>query len=171
MNQHKHWFMSHMPYFYIFVFPHQSLTLTFYPSSVKHEECLCRPPWSGKIRNFDLWFVVCVERVRENWCWALSLSVLSFLFCRMLFRALFNSLHSSATLRSAQRDEEAAERYRQRMQRWNMKHTGPSSLPVCADNPGLEPSGDEVVSWPLHSRQTQKLTLKPTTEIFCAIKC
>ncbi|XP_023208451.1 probable phospholipid-transporting ATPase VD isoform X2 [Xiphophorus maculatus] len=65
---------------------------------------------------------------------------------RMLFRALFNSLHSSATLRSAQRDEEAAERYRQRMQRWNMKHTGPSSLPVCADNPGLEPSGDEVVS-------------------------
>ncbi|XP_007553128.1 phospholipid-transporting ATPase VD [Poecilia formosa] len=75
-----------------------------------------------------------------------ALTTFTALLPRMLFRALFNSLHSSAALRSAQRDEEAAERYRRRMQRWNLKHTGPSNLPACADIPGLEPSGDEMVS-------------------------
>ncbi|XP_047202122.1 probable phospholipid-transporting ATPase VD isoform X2 [Girardinichthys multiradiatus] len=75
-----------------------------------------------------------------------TLTTVAALLPRILFRALFNSLHSSAPLRSAQRDEAAAERYRQRMKVWNLKHSGASSLQVHADNPGLEPIEDEVVS-------------------------
>ncbi|KAM4723867.1 phospholipid-transporting ATPase VD isoform 1-T2 [Anableps anableps] len=75
-----------------------------------------------------------------------TLTTVTALLPRILFWTLFNSLHSSAALRSAQRDEAAAERYRRRMQRWNLKHSGHSSLAVCADNPGLEPSMHEVVS-------------------------
>ncbi|XP_012708071.2 probable phospholipid-transporting ATPase VD [Fundulus heteroclitus] len=75
-----------------------------------------------------------------------ALTIVTALLPRILFRALFNTLHPSSALRSAQREEAAAERYRRRMQRWNLKHSGPSGLQVCADNAGLEPSEDEVVS-------------------------
>ncbi|XP_015248759.1 PREDICTED: probable phospholipid-transporting ATPase VD [Cyprinodon variegatus] len=75
-----------------------------------------------------------------------TLTTVAALLPRILFRALFNSLHFPTSLKTAHRDEAAVEQYRRRMHRWNLKHTAASSLPVCADNPGLVPSEDEVMS-------------------------
>lgn len=75
-----------------------------------------------------------------------ALTTVTALLPRILVRTLVNSLYSSAALRSAQSDKQATEQYRRRMQRWNLKHSGACSMPVCPDNPGLEPCGDEVVS-------------------------
>ncbi|XP_061578966.1 phospholipid-transporting ATPase VD-like [Cololabis saira] len=72
-----------------------------------------------------------------------------------LFRVLHRTLHPSAALRSAQRDEADSERYRRRMQRWNQKHPRTGRVPLCADNPGLEPGlepGPDQVKQILQSR-------------------
>ncbi|XP_029316142.1 phospholipid-transporting ATPase VD isoform X2 [Cottoperca gobio] len=70
-----------------------------------------------------------------------ALTTVTALIPRLLFRALFNTLHPSAVLKSAQTDNVDSEKYRHKMQRWNLSKTI-NRLPVCADNPGLEPSTD-----------------------------
>uniref|UniRef100_UPI0037E7B370 phospholipid-transporting ATPase VD n=1 Tax=Semicossyphus pulcher TaxID=241346 RepID=UPI0037E7B370 len=75
-----------------------------------------------------------------------ALTTVTALLPRLLFRALHNSFHSSAALKSAQTDEEDSEKYRRRMQRWNLNRSPVTSVPVFADNPGLEPSSASVVS-------------------------
>uniref|UniRef100_A0A1A8SL41 Phospholipid-transporting ATPase n=1 Tax=Nothobranchius rachovii TaxID=451742 RepID=A0A1A8SL41_9TELE len=81
-----------------------------------------------------LFYIICV------------LSVVTALLPRLLFRTLLNTLCSGADPSSAQSDERDAERFHRRMQRWNQKHSRPNRIPVSADNPGLEPSLDEMVS-------------------------
>lgn len=65
---------------------------------------------------------------------------------RLLFRALHNTLHPSAALKSAQIDEAESQQYRRRMQRWNRGHSRGNRVPVSADNPVTEPSTASVVS-------------------------
>lgn len=68
--------------------------------------------------------------------------------CRLLVRALHDTLNPATALRTAQMDKVDSERYCKRMRRWNQNHSRVNRLPVSADNPGLEPSTDTVVSWP-----------------------
>ncbi|KAM9341246.1 phospholipid-transporting ATPase VD [Symphorus nematophorus] len=75
-----------------------------------------------------------------------ALTTIIALLPRLLCRALHNTLHPSAALKSAQRDKEDSEKYHRRMQRWNLAHSRVNRLPVCADNPGLEPGTASVVS-------------------------
>ncbi|XP_070697783.1 phospholipid-transporting ATPase VD isoform X2 [Pempheris klunzingeri] len=75
-----------------------------------------------------------------------ALTTVTALLPRLLFRALHNTLHPSAVLRSAQINEVDSEKYRRRMQRWNTSHSRVNRLPVSADNPGLETSIASVVS-------------------------
>lgn len=79
--------------------------------------------------------------------------------CRLLFRTLYNTLH-----RSAHMDQTDSERYRKRMQRWNQSHSRANRVPVCADNPALEPSTASVVSWPL-------CTLTHTLDFLLMLTC
>ncbi|XP_041668855.1 probable phospholipid-transporting ATPase VD isoform X2 [Cheilinus undulatus] len=74
-----------------------------------------------------------------------ALTTVTALLPRLLFRVLHNTLHSSAALRSAQMDKDS-ERYRRRMQRWNTSRSPANRVPVCADNPGLDPNTASVVS-------------------------
>ncbi|XP_072220814.1 phospholipid-transporting ATPase VD isoform X1 [Leuresthes tenuis] len=73
-----------------------------------------------------------------------AVTTVTALLPRLLYRTLSNTLRSPADLDSAQSHE--VDSYRRQMQRWNLKHSRTSRLPVCADNPGLEPGVDEVVS-------------------------
>ncbi|CAJ1074205.1 probable phospholipid-transporting ATPase VD isoform X2 [Xyrichtys novacula] len=75
-----------------------------------------------------------------------ALTTVTALLPRLLFRALHNTLHSSAALKSAQMDKEDSERYRRRMQCWNLKHSPANRVPVCVDNPDLEPNSASVMS-------------------------
>ncbi|XP_041810347.1 probable phospholipid-transporting ATPase VD [Chelmon rostratus] len=75
-----------------------------------------------------------------------ALTTVMALLPRLLFRALHNTFQPSALLKSAQMDIADSENYRRRMQRWNLSHSRVNRLPVCADNPGLEPSTDSAVS-------------------------
>ncbi|XP_033498683.2 phospholipid-transporting ATPase VD isoform X2 [Epinephelus lanceolatus] len=75
-----------------------------------------------------------------------ALTTVMALLPRLLFRALYNSLHPSAVLKSAHMDKADSEKYHKRMQRWNLSQSRVNRLPVCADNPGLEPSTASVVS-------------------------
>ncbi|XP_039641646.1 probable phospholipid-transporting ATPase VD isoform X2 [Perca fluviatilis] len=75
-----------------------------------------------------------------------ALTTVTALLPRLLFRALCNTLRPAAALTSAQTDKVDSERYRKKMQRWNLSHSKANRLPVCADNPGLEPGTDTVVS-------------------------
>ncbi|TMS21341.1 putative phospholipid-transporting ATPase VD [Larimichthys crocea] len=70
-----------------------------------------------------------------------ALTTVTALLPRLLFRTLYNTLH-----RSAHMDQTDSERYRKRMQRWNQSHSRANRVPVCADNPALEPSTASVVS-------------------------
>ncbi|CAB1451863.1 unnamed protein product [Pleuronectes platessa] len=65
---------------------------------------------------------------------------------RMLFRAVYSTVHRTAALKSSHVEKVESENYRKRMQRWNLSHYRVNRLPVCADNPGLEPSTASVVS-------------------------
>ncbi|KAK2825809.1 hypothetical protein Q5P01_020023 [Channa striata] len=80
-----------------------------------------------------LFYIICV------------LTTVTALLPRLLLKALHSILHPSAVLKSAQMDKVDTEMYRRRMQLWNLKHSR-VKLPVCADNPGLEPSTASVVS-------------------------
>ncbi|XP_037652365.1 probable phospholipid-transporting ATPase VD isoform X1 [Sebastes umbrosus] len=75
-----------------------------------------------------------------------ALTTVTALLPRLLFRALYNTLNPSAVLKSAQMDKADSEKYRKKMQRWNLSQSRVNRLPVCADNPGLEPSTASVVS-------------------------
>ncbi|XP_051239576.1 probable phospholipid-transporting ATPase VD [Dicentrarchus labrax] len=75
-----------------------------------------------------------------------ALTTVMALLPRLLCRALYNTLHPAAVLKSAHMDKVDSEKYRRRMQRWNQTHSRVNRLPVCADNPGLEPSASSVVS-------------------------
>ncbi|TDG98557.1 hypothetical protein EPR50_G00201700 [Perca flavescens] len=75
-----------------------------------------------------------------------ALTTVTALLPRLLFRALCNTLRPAAALTSAQTDRVDSERYRKKMQRWNLSHSKANKLPVCADNPGLEPGTDSVES-------------------------
>lgn len=70
---------------------------------------------------------------------------------RLLFRALYNTLHPTALLKSAKKDAVHSE-YCRRMQRWNLSHSRGNRLPVYVENPGLESSMASVVSWPPSAR-------------------
>ncbi|KAI4804867.1 hypothetical protein KUCAC02_026478 [Chaenocephalus aceratus] len=73
-----------------------------------------------------------------------ALTTVTALIPRLLFRALFNTLHPSpAVLKSAQTDREDSGNYWRKRQRWNQSRPK-NRLPVCADNPGLEPCSDTV---------------------------
>ncbi|XP_070775865.1 phospholipid-transporting ATPase VD [Enoplosus armatus] len=52
-----------------------------------------------------------------------ALTTVMALLPRLLFRALHNTLHTSAILKSAQMDKVESEKYRRRMQRWNLSHS------------------------------------------------
>ncbi|XP_035529644.1 probable phospholipid-transporting ATPase VD [Morone saxatilis] len=75
-----------------------------------------------------------------------ALTTVMALLPRLLCRALYNTLHPAAVLKSAHMDKVDSEKYCRRMQRWNQSHSRVNRLPVCADNPGLEPSTSSVVS-------------------------
>ncbi|XP_070834962.1 phospholipid-transporting ATPase VD [Chaetodon trifascialis] len=75
-----------------------------------------------------------------------ALTTVMALLPRLLFRALHNTFQPSAALKSAQTDMVHSERYRRRMQRWNVSHSRVNRLPVGADNPGLEPITASAVS-------------------------
>lgn len=75
-----------------------------------------------------------------------ALTTVMALLPRLLFRALHNTFHPSAVVTSAQMDKVDSEKYRRRMQRWNLSHSRLNRPPVYADNPGLEPSTASVVS-------------------------
>uniref|UniRef100_A0A8C7XL52 Phospholipid-transporting ATPase n=1 Tax=Oryzias sinensis TaxID=183150 RepID=A0A8C7XL52_9TELE len=74
-----------------------------------------------------------------------AVTTVTALIPRIFFRSLFNTVHPSALLTKDQRQEAASESYRRRMQRWNQNHAR-TGLPVCADNPGLVPGQEEVLS-------------------------
>ncbi|KAK5856963.1 hypothetical protein PBY51_010237 [Eleginops maclovinus] len=67
-----------------------------------------------------------------------AVTTVTALIPRLLFRALFNTCHPSAVLKSAQTDRMDSENYGKKMQRWNLSRPK-NRLPVCADNLGLEP--------------------------------
>ncbi|XP_042243746.1 probable phospholipid-transporting ATPase VD [Thunnus maccoyii] len=75
-----------------------------------------------------------------------ALTTVTALLPRLLFRALHSSLYPPAVKKAAQLDKVDSEKYCRRMQRWNLNHSRANRLPVCADNPGLEPSTGSVVS-------------------------
>ncbi|XP_067470072.1 probable phospholipid-transporting ATPase VD isoform X2 [Thunnus thynnus] len=75
-----------------------------------------------------------------------ALTTVTALLPRLLFRALHSSLYPPAVKKAAQLDKVDSEKYCRRMQRWNLNHSRANRLPVCADNPGLEPSTGAVVS-------------------------
>ncbi|XP_060918719.1 probable phospholipid-transporting ATPase VD isoform X2 [Labrus mixtus] len=75
-----------------------------------------------------------------------ALTTVTALLPRLLFRVLHNTFHSSAALKSTQTDKVDSEKYRRRMQRWNRKHPPAKRVPVCVDNPDLEPNAASVVS-------------------------
>ncbi|XP_078133844.1 phospholipid-transporting ATPase VD isoform X3 [Sander vitreus] len=75
-----------------------------------------------------------------------ALTTVMALLPRLLFRALCNTLHPAAALTSAQMDKVDSERYRKKMQSWNLSQSKANRLPVCAVNPGLEPGTNSVVS-------------------------
>ncbi|XP_078145791.1 phospholipid-transporting ATPase VD [Centroberyx gerrardi] len=68
-----------------------------------------------------------------------ALATVMALLPRVLYRALHNTMHPSDVLKAAQMDKLDPERYRRRMQHWNQTHCRTKRLPVCVDNPGLEP--------------------------------
>ncbi|XP_030580873.1 phospholipid-transporting ATPase VD isoform X2 [Archocentrus centrarchus] len=69
-----------------------------------------------------------------------ALTTVTALLPRLFVRALYNTLHPSADLKSAHMGEVESEHYRRRLKRWNVTHSKASRLPVGADNPSLEPS-------------------------------
>ncbi|XP_054469181.1 probable phospholipid-transporting ATPase VD [Anoplopoma fimbria] len=75
-----------------------------------------------------------------------AITTVTALLPRLLFRAVYNTLRPSAVLESPWRDEVDSEKYRRKMQRWNQSKSRDNRLPLCADNPGLEPSTASVVS-------------------------
>ncbi|XP_036980949.1 probable phospholipid-transporting ATPase VD isoform X3 [Acanthopagrus latus] len=75
-----------------------------------------------------------------------TLTTVMALLPRLLVRALHDTLNPATALRTAQMDKVDSERYCKRMRRWNQNHSRVNRLPVSADNPGLEPSTDTVVS-------------------------
>ncbi|KAK9533376.1 hypothetical protein VZT92_008498 [Zoarces viviparus] len=75
-----------------------------------------------------------------------ALTTVTALLPRLLFRALYNTLHPSAVLEPARMDKVDSEKYRRKMQRWNLSRSRDNRLRLCADNPGLEPSTASVVS-------------------------
>uniref|UniRef100_A0A3Q3ESI0 Phospholipid-transporting ATPase n=1 Tax=Labrus bergylta TaxID=56723 RepID=A0A3Q3ESI0_9LABR len=75
-----------------------------------------------------------------------ALTTVTALLPRLLFRVLHNTFHSSAALKSTQTDKVNSEKYHRRMQRWNRKHPSAKRVPVCVDNPDLEPNAASVVS-------------------------
>ncbi|KAM4626029.1 phospholipid-transporting ATPase VD [Polymixia lowei] len=75
-----------------------------------------------------------------------ALTTVMALLPRVLFRALHNTMYPSAVLNAARIDRLDPEQYRRRMQHWNQTQSRSKSLPVCVDNPGLEPITDSVVS-------------------------
>uniref|UniRef100_A0A3Q1CF76 Phospholipid-transporting ATPase n=1 Tax=Amphiprion ocellaris TaxID=80972 RepID=A0A3Q1CF76_AMPOC len=81
-----------------------------------------------------LFYIICI------------LTIVMALLPRLLLRALHNTLHPSAVLKSDQMDRMNAEKYSRRMLCWTRSHSRGNRLSVCADNAGLEPSVAEVVS-------------------------
>ncbi|XP_034419250.1 probable phospholipid-transporting ATPase VD [Cyclopterus lumpus] len=75
-----------------------------------------------------------------------ALTTVTALLPRLLFRALYHTLHPSAVLKSARMDKVDSEKYCRKMQHWNLSQSRGNRLPLCADNPGLEPSTASVVS-------------------------
>ncbi|KAM3594317.1 uncharacterized protein V6R79_005735 [Siganus canaliculatus] len=75
-----------------------------------------------------------------------ALTTVVALLPRLLFRALKNTLHPPTALTSAHTDKVESEEYRRRMHHWNLNHSRGNRLPVCADNPALEPSTNAVTS-------------------------
>ncbi|XP_034713547.1 probable phospholipid-transporting ATPase VD isoform X1 [Etheostoma cragini] len=75
-----------------------------------------------------------------------ALTTVTALLPRLLFRVLCNTLHPPAALTSAQMDKVGSERYRKKMQCWNLSLSRSNTLPVCVDNPGLEPGTDSGAS-------------------------
>ncbi|XP_074547885.1 phospholipid-transporting ATPase VD [Halichoeres trimaculatus] len=75
-----------------------------------------------------------------------ALTTVLALLPRLLLRALHNTFHPTPALRAAQTDEVDSEKYHRRMQRWNLKHSRAKRVPVCVDNPGLEPNTASVIS-------------------------
>ncbi|KAM8737013.1 phospholipid-transporting ATPase VD [Acanthopagrus schlegelii] len=75
-----------------------------------------------------------------------TLTTVMALLPRLLVRALHDTLNPATALKTAQMDKVDSERYCKRMRRWNQNHSRVNRLPVSADNPGLEPSTDTVVS-------------------------
>ncbi|XP_075883885.1 phospholipid-transporting ATPase VD isoform X2 [Nelusetta ayraudi] len=67
-----------------------------------------------------------------------AVATVAALLPRLLYRALSNTFHPTAALRSAQQDAVDVEGYYKRMQRWNLRRSEADRPPVCADNPGLE---------------------------------
>ncbi|KAM8917516.1 phospholipid-transporting ATPase VD [Spinachia spinachia] len=78
--------------------------------------------------NQPLFYIICV------------VTTVTALLPRLFLRALYNTLHPSAVLKSAGMDEVDSETYRRNMQRWNLIHSRANKLPLCADNSGLEAS-------------------------------
>uniref|UniRef100_A0A3P8SEB4 Phospholipid-transporting ATPase n=1 Tax=Amphiprion percula TaxID=161767 RepID=A0A3P8SEB4_AMPPE len=81
-----------------------------------------------------LFYIICI------------LTIVMALLPRLLLRALHNTLHPSAVLKSDQMDRMNAGKYSRRMLCWTRSHSRGNRLSVCADNAGLEPSVAEVVS-------------------------
>ncbi|XP_068573740.1 phospholipid-transporting ATPase VD isoform X2 [Cebidichthys violaceus] len=75
-----------------------------------------------------------------------ALTTVTALLPRLLFRVLYNTFHPSAVRESARMDKVDSEKYRRKMQRWNLSRSRDNRQPLCADNPGLEPSTASVVS-------------------------
>ncbi|XP_037341705.1 probable phospholipid-transporting ATPase VD isoform X1 [Pungitius pungitius] len=73
--------------------------------------------------NQPLFYIICV------------VTTVMALLPRLFLRALYNTLHPPAGM-----DQVDSETYRRDMQRWNLIHSRAIKLPLCADNPGLEPS-------------------------------
>ncbi|XP_044022305.1 probable phospholipid-transporting ATPase VD [Siniperca chuatsi] len=76
----------------------------------------CSPPTNPLgVETFQmsqpLFYVIC------------ALTTVMALLPRLLFRALHNTLHPSAVLKSAQMDKVDSEKYRRRMQRWNLSQS------------------------------------------------
>ncbi|XP_068451591.1 phospholipid-transporting ATPase VD [Clinocottus analis] len=75
-----------------------------------------------------------------------ALTTVTALLPRLLFRALYHTLHPSAVLKKARMDKLDSEKYGKKMQRWNLSQSTDNRLPLCADNPGREPSTASVMS-------------------------
>ncbi|KAM9354543.1 phospholipid-transporting ATPase VD [Pholidichthys leucotaenia] len=67
-----------------------------------------------------------------------AITTVTALLPRLFLRALHRTLFPATT--AAQTDLAATENYRRKMRCWNAKHSGANRVPVCADNPAMEPS-------------------------------